>query len=286
MISGEIEHAHPYTDYPFVIAEIKDLTSDTRYFKVKYEKETIKAPLCSYKPGQFVMLSLPGVGEAPFSLSSTPTRPAYIEFGIRKVGSITEALFKMEKGDTVFIRGPYGNGFDMEQMKGRDIIIVSGGLGAVPLRSVLLFLEDRREEYGKVYFLNGAKTPADMLFKEDFLAMHERKIIETYLTVDEDPTNKWPFEIGVVTKLFSKIKEKIDSKNTFALICGPPIMYKYVIKELLELKIPKQNILMTLERRMKCGQGHCGHCAIEGVYTCLDGPVFNFWDYERMKELI
>ncbi|MHA1402002.1 MAG: FAD/NAD(P)-binding protein [Candidatus Heimdallarchaeaceae archaeon] len=286
MISDRSKLDNPYEDHPAQIVGLRDLTSDTRYFKVKFTEPEVHAHTGDYKPGQFAMFSIPGVGEAPFSISSTPTRPAFLEFGIRKVGSFTDALFQFKEGDTVYIRGPYGNGFNMESMKDHDIIVVSGGLGAVPLRSVLLYLEDKREQYGNVFFLNGARTPKDMLFKEDFLAMHERNILETYLTVDQDPTGEWKFDVGVVTKLFEKIKDSVNRENAYALICGPPVMYKFVIKELLDLDIPKRNIMMTLERRMKCGQGHCGHCAIHGVYTCLDGPVFNYWDYERMVELI
>lgn len=266
------------------IRSIKDLTSDIRYFKLRFVDRSIIHE--DYRPGQFAIMSIPGVGEAVFSISSPPTRTDFIEFGIRKVGSFTDAVYKLKPGDIVDIRGPYGNGFDLESLKGRDLIIVSGGLGAVPLRSVLLYIEDRREEYNQVFFLNGARTPADMLFRLDFIAMEQRGIIETHLSVDKDDTGEWPYNEGVVTTLFPKITERIVPEKTTAIICGPPIMYKFVIKELLKLKIPKDQILMTLERRMKCGQGHCGHCAVEGRYTCLEGPVFTYYDVQRIKELI
>ena len=279
------EKGNPYKGFDAEIVEIKDLTHDTRYFKTSYLDNEL-ASTFQYKPGQFVIFSIFGVGEAPFSLSSSPTRPGFLEFGIRKVGSFTDALFKLEEGDVINIRGPYGNGFDVANMTNKDLIIVAGGLGAVPLRSVLLYVEDMRHKYNNVFFLNGARTPADMLFREDFIAMHRRGVIETYLTVDKDPTGEWPYDIGVVTTLFKKIEDRVNSENTVAMICGPPVMYKFVIQELLRLKIPKDHILMTLERRMKCGQGHCGHCAIGGVYTCLDGPVFSYWHVEHIKELI
>ena len=146
--------------------------------------------------------------------------------------------------------------------------------------------EDRREEYNKVFFLNGARSPKDMLYKRDFIAMNQRQIIDTRLAVDEDDTGEWPYNVGFVTQLIPKLGELIDSKNTTAIICGPPIMYKFVIQELLKLNIPKDQILMTLERRMKCGQGHCGHCAVGGRYTCLEGPVFTYYDVQHIKELI
>lgn len=279
------EVRNPYDAFEAEILEIKDLTHDTRYFRTKFVNGDV-ANTFNYKPGQFVIFSIPGVGEAPFSLSSTPTRPGELEFGIRKVGSFTSALFKLGVGDKIGIRGPYGNGFDVHLMGGKDLIIVAGGLGAVPLRSVLLYAEDKRDMFGQVFFLNGARTPADMLFREDFIAMAERGILETHLSVDKDPTGEWPYNVGVVTTLFPKIADRVKSENTIAMVCGPPVMYKFVIQELLKLKIPKDHILMTLERRMKCGQGHCGHCAVEGRYTCLDGPVFTYWHVQHLKELI
>jgi NAD(P)H-flavin reductase len=285
MITQDIdEEINTYEAFPAKILAMKDLTEDTRYFKVRFLDEEIVHE--NYRPGQFAILSIPGVGEAVFSISSPPTRRGFIEFGIRKVGSFTEALFKLKVGDQIYIRGPYGDGFDMEGLRGRDLIIVSGGLGAVPLRSVLLYVEDKREDYNQVFFLNGARSPSDMLFREDFIAMAQRGIIETHLSVDKDDTGEWPYNEGVVTTLFPKIADRVVNEKTTALICGPPIMYKFVIQELLNLKIPKDQILMTLERRMKCGQGHCGHCAVEGRYTCLEGPVFTYYDVQRIKELI
>ncbi len=278
------EGDHAYTTQPAKILAMKDLTEDTRYFKFKFLDESIVEE--DYKPGQFAIMSLPGVGEAVFSISSPPTRTDFIEFGVRKVGSFTEALFNLKVGDIVNLRGPYGDGFDMESLGGKDLIIVSGGLGAIPLRSVLLYVEDRREEFNQVFFLNGARSPADMLYRDDIIAMAQRGIIESHLSVDKDDTGEWPYNEGVVTTLFPKIVDRVVSEKTTAIICGPPIMYKYVIQELLKLKIPKDQILMTLERRMKCGQGHCGHCAIGGRYTCLEGPVFTYYDVQHIKELI
>ena len=284
-VSNGKETINSYKTNPAEILAIQDLTNDTRYFKLRCRDKDMNKNF-QYRPGQFVIFSIPGVGEATFSLSSTPTRRDFIEFGIRKVGTFTEALFKLKKGDTIDIRGPYGDGFEMEDLKGRDLIIVSGGLGAVPLRSVLLYIEDRREEYNKVFFLNGARSPKDMLYRRDFIAMAQRQIIDTHLAVDEDDTGEWPYNVGFVTQLIPKLGEMINSENTTAIICGPPVMYKFVIQELLKLNIPKDQILMTLERRMKCGQGHCGHCAVEGRYTCLEGPVFTYYDVQHIKELI
>ncbi|MCE7743125.1 MAG: hypothetical protein GOP50_11810 [Candidatus Heimdallarchaeota archaeon] len=282
---NKIREDHSYRDFPVEIIGLKDLTSDTRYFKVRCLNEDMKNKF-NYKPGQFVIFSIPGVGEATFSISSPPTRRDFVEFGMRKVGTFTEAFFKLKEGDVFNMRGPYGNGFEMESLKGRDIIIVAGGLGAVPLRSVLLYAEDRREEFNQVFFLNGARSPDDMLFREDFMAMAARGIVDTRLSVDKDPTGEWPYDVGFVTTLIPQLAEKIKAENTTALICGPPGMYRFVIQELLKLNVPKDQILMTLERRMKCGQGHCGHCVVGGRYTCLDGPIFTYYDVQHEKELI
>jgi NAD(P)H-flavin reductase len=170
-------------------------------------------------------------------------------------------------------------------MKGKDVIIVMGGLGAAPLRSVLLYLLDNRDQFGKVILLHGAKRPAEMLLRDEFLSLKKREDLECYLTVDTDDTGKWTEDVGLVTSLFSRL-ENIDPANAFGLVCGPPVMYKFVLEEMLKLDIPKDQILMTLERRMKCGVGKCGHCAIDYIYTCLEGPVFTYWDVIHMRELI
>lgn len=260
------------------------LTEDVMFFQVR-PIDTQRALNLNYLPGQFMMISISGVGEAAFSISSTPSRPGLLEFCIRRVGSVTSALFKMKENSLIGVRGPYGNGFPIDKMKGHDIIIVAGGLGAVPLRSLLLYILDNRDQFGKLYFLYGARKPKDMLFRREFLDLRERDDLVCLLAVDEDDTGKWPCYIGRVTTLFQYISE-IDSENTYAAVCGPPVMYKYVIEKLVKLNIPKHQILMTLERRMKCGVGKCGHCAIEYIYTCIDGPVFTYWDVIHMKELI
>ncbi len=260
------------------------LTKDVKFFQIRF-CQLERAMNFMYKPGQFMMMSVPGIGEAPFSISSTPSRPGLLEFGIRKVGKVTDAIFRLEENGSVYLRGPYGNGFPLEKMQGRDLVIVAGGIGSVPLRSLILYALDNRDKFGQIYFLYGARTPEDMLFRDELLAMRERKDFECLLTVDKDEEGTWPCYTGVVTKLFDKIKG-IDPDRTIAAVCGPPVIYKFVIDELLKLKIPKHQILMTLERRMKCGVGKCGHCVIGYVYTCIEGPVFTYWDVIRMRELI
>ena len=275
---------NPFTPEPARIVRTYHLTDDVKFFQVRFV-DMEKALSFKYSPGQFAMISILGVGEAPFSISSTPSRPGLLEFCIRKAGTVTNALFRLQENSLIGLRGPYGNGFPVDAMKGKDILIVVGGLGAAPLRSVLLYSLDNRDQFSRVSVLYGAKRPAEMIFREEYFALKQRSDLECHLTVDADDTGQWPERTGVVTMLFPHLKE-IDPANTYALVCGPPVMYKFVLKELIKLNIPKDQILMTLERRMKCGVGKCGHCAIDYIYTCLDGPVFTYWDVLHMRELI
>jgi NAD(P)H-flavin reductase len=231
------------------------------------------------------MVSVPGIGEAPISISSSPTRPGTLDLGIRQVGRLTEAVLRLKEKDTMFVRGPYGNHFDISAMEGKDLLIVAGGIGMIPLRSVLLFSLDNKELFKRIVFLYGARTPDERLFKADLAELKERGDVECHYSVDRDPTGKWTDKVGVVTTLFADVKD-IKPESTSVVVCGPPVMYTFVIRELLKLKIPKNQIQMTLERRMKCGIGKCGHCAVDELYVCRDGPVFNYWDVMHFRELI
>jgi NAD(P)H-flavin reductase len=276
--------ANPFLPEIARIVRIYPLTKDVKFFQVRIA-DMEKALSFQYQIGQFAMISVLGAGEAPFSISSTPSRPGLLEFCIRKTGTLTDSLFQLKENDLIGIRGPYGNGFPVEKMQRKNVIIVMGGLGAAPLRSVLLYCLDNRDQFGRIILLHGAKKPDEMLLREEFQSLKQRDDLECYLTVDEDDTGNWSEDIGVVTELFPKLKN-IEPENTFGLVCGPPVMYKFVLKEFLNLDIPKAQILMTLERRMKCGVGKCGHCAIDYIYTCLEGPVFDYWDVTHMRELI
>ena len=280
----QTEQNNPFLPVPARIVRTYPLTEDVNFFQIRIA-DMEKALAFRYQTGQFAMISVRGAGEAPFSISSSPSRPGLLEFCIRKTGTVTDALFRLKENDLIGLRAPYGKGFPVDKMRNKDILIVMGGLGAAPLRSVLLYCLDNRDQFGRVILLHGAKKPDDMLLREEFLSLKRREDLECYLTVDEDDTGKWTEDIGVVTKLYSKLKD-INPENTYGLVCGPPIMYKFVLKEMLKINIPRDQILMTLERRMKCGVGKCGHCAIDYIYTCLDGPVFTYWDVIHMRELI
>jgi sulfhydrogenase subunit gamma (sulfur reductase) len=280
-----ILESNPYSPEPMRLIRRYPLTEDVHFFQVR-AVDMEKALNLRYLPGQFMMVSLPGYGEAPFSISSTPSRPGLVEFGIRKVGRMTNAVFQLKENSVFGVRGPYGNGFPIDKIEGNDLIIVMGGLGAVPLRSLLLYALDNRDRFRKIYLLHGAKTPSEMLFRQEFIDMKTREDLVCLLTVDQDDTGEWPYHTGVVTRLFSQLTD-INPQKTFVAVCGPPVMYKFVVAELLKRQIPKHQILMTLERRMKCGVGKCGHCIIGGyIYTCMEGPVFSYWDVLHMKGLI
>jgi len=277
---------NPYRPFLAKVDDIAEIGKDARYFKISFLDEEIQRNF-DYKPGQFMMWNFLGSGEAPFSISSSPTRKGYLEFGIRRVGRVTNKIFELKVGDIIAVRGPYGNGFDMERLRGRNIILVMGGLGAVPLRSVLIYILDRRDMFGKVWVLHGSKSPDEFLFKEWFFMLKETVgDIEFYYSVDADPQGVWPYDIGVVTTLFKYIDD-FGEGITNAIICGPPVMYKFVVKELLKRGIPEHRILMTLERRMHCGIGKCGRCRSGNIYICRDGPVFSYSDVIiKSKELV
>lgn len=282
--SKAIVQKNPFLPEPARIVRTYPLTDDVNFFQVRIA-DMEKALSFRYDVGQFAMMTVLGAGEAPFSISSTPSRPGLLEFCVRRTGTVTSKLFALKENDLVGIRGPFGNGFPVDKMEGKDIIIVMGGLGAAPLRSILLYCLDNRDMFGRVILLHGAKQPAEMLFRDELIDLKKRDDLECYLTVDQDDTGEWNLNVGVVTTLFPRL-EDIHPENTVGVVCGPPVMYKFVLQEFLKLNIPKDQILMTLERRMKCGVGKCGHCAIDYIYTCLEGPVFSYWDVTHMRELI
>ncbi|MFH1940561.1 MAG: FAD/NAD(P)-binding protein [bacterium] len=276
---------NPYWAEPVRLIRRYPMKENVHFFQVR-AVDMDKALHLDYSPGQFMMISLPGVGEAPFSISSTPSRPGLLEFGIKRVGNMTNAIFRLKENDVFGVRGPYGNGFPVDRMRGHDLVIIMGGLGAVPLRSLLLYALDNRDQFGKLALIHGARNPSDMLFAEEFFHMMDRDDLECYLTVDQDDTGRWPYDTGLVTRLIPRLSG-IDPEKTFVTVCGPPVMYKFVVAEILKLHVPKHQILMTLERRMKCGVGKCGHCIIGGyIYTCFEGPVFSYWDVLHMQGLI
>jgi len=265
------------------IVRILPQIEEHRLFQLRFEDSEMKRRF-TYRPGQFVELSVIGTGEAPISISSSPTRPEVIDLCVRKIGRVTEALFRLPPNSLVGLRGPYGNGFPVEEMEEKNLLIVAGGLGMAPLRSLLWYALDNRSKFKEIILMLGVKTSEEMLFKYELLSLLDRTDIKCLLTVDKDEEGTWPAQVGVVTKLFDAVE--VAPEITYAAVCGPPIMYKFVLRKLLERNLPKDRILMSLERRMKCGVGKCGHCSIGYKYTCIDGPIFTYWDAINLPEMI
>jgi len=236
------------------------------------------------EPGQFVEVSLMGVGEGPISISSSPSRSnGTFELCIRRVGDLTGALHQLQAGDVVGVRGPFGHGFPINKMRGKDVLFAAGGLGLAPLRSLINQVLDERGAFGRVIILYGTKNPNELLFKDELSEWAGRADVEFHLTVDRGDES-WKGHVGVITTLFPHVT--INPRNTVAATCGPPIMYRFVLMELLGKGIPETQIYLSLERRMKCGVGKCGHCQINNYYCCQDGPVFTYAQIKGTEEAL
>lgn len=261
------------------IKDVKKTTADTTLFKIVFrDKQPGSSKEQDYKPGQFVQFSLLGLGEVPISIASSPMQKGYLEFLVREVGAVTSAIGELKANDEIGIRGPYGNYFPLDEIQGSNLIFVSGGCGLAPLRSVIHYVFDKRENYGDISILYGARTSEDIVFKDELDSWKAKGDCKIYLSVESGPTcagcNR-----GVVTSLFSKLGAVAKQK---ILICGPSIMIHYAMEGLLKLGALEDNIFVTLERYMKCGVGKCGHCYIGSKYVCIDGPVFS---YKQLRNL-
>lgn len=268
---------------PVSIVRTLPQIKDHRLFQLKLEDGTTWESF-GHQPGQFIEVSIFGKGEAPISISSPPTRPDTLEICVRKTGKVTDALFEMSKGSVFNIRGPYGRGFPVEQLKGKKLLLVAGGLGLAPLRSLLLYSLDKRKDFGDIILMYGTNNPDNVLFKYELLSFFDRDDINYLYSVDRDDEGIWKQYVGVVTGLFDRTD--LSPAETYAVMCGPPVMYKFVLQKLLKLGFAKEHIFMSLERMMKCGVGKCGHCAFGDKYCCIEGPVFPYPEIENIKEAI
>ncbi len=241
-----------------------------------------------FKAGQFVMLEVPGIGEAPFSISSAPSRHGDIELCIRAVGTLTNFLSRLGRGVMVGISGPFGTCFPVEDMVGQDVLLVAGGLGIVPLRAPMMTVLENRSRYGRVDIMYGARRPSELLFGYQH-AMWRQFDVGLEVIVDQGEEG-WQGAVGLITDLLAKRLAQGNrgqlSKETNAIVCGPPVMFKYVCDMLLKAGLPMEKIFVSLERRMHCGRGKCCRCNIGSTYTCLDGPVFDYWTVLNLKEAI
>jgi len=264
------------------IKRAEKLTENEMFFEIELDDHK----KLGHKPGQFVEVSIFGVGEAPISVSSGSSSKLSFDLVVRRVGNVTSRLFKMKPGDKIGIRGPFGNGFDVKNFEKKHLLLSSGGLGIAPMRSLIQYVLDpnNRKKYKDITILYGAKQPNALLFLDEVKEWSKVHNVKCEITVDEcAESDCWTGCTGLITTLYPKIKlDRYDSENTIAVIIGPPVVYKYIIKCLETLGIQDGNIYVSLERRMKCGVGKCGHCQINGVYVCKEGPVFN---YNQIKDL-
>ena len=235
-----------------------------------------------YVPGQILEVGVMGYGEIPIGLASSPTRTGTFDIVVRTVGRVSTAINAKEVGESLLIRGPLGHGFDLDSLRGYDVLIVAGGIGLCPTRSLVQYILDKREEFGRFVLFYGARDPLQLLFTEDRVEWRASRAVEYHETVDRADVT-WTGNVGVITTLFNKVQLSPDTR---VVICGPPVMFEFVIRELDRLGVVRENVFVDLERRMKCGVGKCGHCQINDKYCCIDGPVFTFSEIHELEEAI
>jgi len=260
------------------ITGIRAETPDIKTFTLRFQDEKVRQSF-DYKPGQFVEFSVFNEGEAPFCISNSPTRKTGIECSVKKMGKVTQALHELNIGDTVGVRGPYGNGFPVENLKGKKLLFVAGGIGLAPLRSLINYCMDKRDDFGEITIVNGARTSKDLVYKDEYPIWEKAKDTRLHLTVDCQEDN-WTCMVGVVPRILEQLKPTCE--GSVAIVCGPPIMIRFTIPVLLKIGYCPEAIITTLEMKMACGVGKCGRCNVGHRYICKDGPVFN---YAQLKEL-
>jgi NAD(P)H-flavin reductase len=266
---------NPYESVPVTITEIVEETPNIRTFRLGPKK------VLSFEAGQFVELTVPGKGEAPFTPSSSPFDAEKIEITIMKVGRVTSALFDLKVGDTLGIRGPYGKRYPLEKFKGRDILILGGGVGLAPLRSLFLALVHQRDRYGKLFLRYGARTPEEIVYKRLLPGWAKLPGVDVAQTVDVGDAS-WTGTVGVVTVLLQEMP--CDVRTSVAVVCGPPLMMKFGTLRLLEGGFPDESIYLSMEKNMSCGLGQCGHCRLGVYFTCKDGPVLTWAQVKDCEE--
>lgn len=273
---------NPYLPQKAKIVEIIQETTSDLDIKT-YRLKFADGYKMGFMPGQFVEMSIPGVGEAPFGFASSPLNTEYIDLSIKRVGRLTEAIHNLSPGSAVWIRGPFGNTFPVKDMEGSKILIIAGGLGLAPLRPLILYMLDNqnRDKYLGIKMLLAARSTGDFIYRREYNQWEKTKDTKIIKTID-NPEDGWDGKVGFPHNLIGEMD--IDINNTYAVLCGPPIMIKFVSAKLVELGMPKEKILTTLEMRMTCGVGKCGKCNIGHQYVCIDGPVFNMAQLSEMPD--
>ncbi|MGB4704260.1 MAG: FAD/NAD(P)-binding protein [Candidatus Saccharicenans sp.] len=263
------------------VVEIRDEIPEVKTFFFTFDRPEIEEAF-RIRSGQFIMCTVFGAGEFAVSLPFSPENDRK-HISVRNVGKVTAALHSLEPGDKIGIRGPFGNGFPFEEIKGKNVVYVAGGIGLIPLRSSIVHVLQHRQEFGRVMLVYGARSSRDLMYKESIREWKATSGFETYFTIDR-PEPGWNGEVGFVNQLVARIDLPVE--NTVAFVCGPPVMFNSVIKELKIKGIKEQNIYSTLERHMKCGIGKCQHCAIGRTLVCVDGPVYTYRQIKTLGEQI
>ncbi|MFQ5875298.1 MAG: FAD/NAD(P)-binding protein, partial [Dehalococcoidia bacterium] len=258
----------------------RDLATNIKLFQVELNDPEEREGF-AYRPGQFAFVSAFGVGEAPFCLTSAPSRGQILEFAINKVGTVTSALHRLGEGDIIGVRGPFGNWFPLEEMRGKNIIILGGGIGGAPLRPVIHTILDNRADYGKLTLLWAARLPSLLIFTEEFDDWRAAPDTELHLTVDRGDET-WTGNVGLITELLEKAAP--SPENAVTITCGPPIMIKFTMLTLEKLGFTRNQMIITLEAKMKCGMGKCGRCNLGEKFVCTDGPVFSYAEVSKFLE--
>jgi NAD(P)H-flavin reductase len=267
---------------PFLgrLVDIQDMAPEIKFFRVEMLDEGSDA-FQMYQPGQFAFVSAFGIGEAPFGIAGTPNGNHTLEFAVQRHGAVTTEMHELGVGDIIGIRGPLGNFFPMDEFKGKDLLVLGGGIGGAPLRPIIQTILDNRSDYGTLTILWAARNPSLLLFRDEYSKWRNSPNTELHLTVDEADQD-WKGHVGLITQLLEEIAPK--SKNTIAITCGPPIMIFYVDKMLSSLGFYPEQSYVTLEARMHCGVGKCGRCNLGEKLICVDGPVFSMAEIGGMLE--
>jgi NAD(P)H-flavin reductase len=268
----------PLVTQPYRVKRVLNETHDT--FTLHLEPENGRDANFSFKAGQFNMLYMYGFGEIPISISGDPDKPQQLVHTTRAVGTVTKSMRQLKRGHVLGVRGPYGTDWPMDELKGRDVVFVAGGIGLAPLRSAMYQVVTRRELYGKVVLLYGTRTPIDILFRKELERWKSRFDLDIFVTVDR-AVGAWRGHVGVVTQLVARAP--FDPRNTVTLICGPEVMMRFSILEFEKRGVTPDRIYVSMERNMKCGIGHCGHCQFGPSFVCKNGPVYR---YDKVNKLI
>jgi len=274
------ETPNPMKPYLGTLTGVKDLATDIKLLQVRLN-EDVERERFVYAPGQFAFLSAFGVGEAPFGLASVPWRSEDLEFAVMAVGTVTSALHRMEPGQTVGVRGPLGNSFPMSDFRGKDVVVLGGGIGGAPLRPVIQTILENRDDFGHLDILWAARKPSLLVFADEYDEWQAAPDTALHLTVDS-ADGDWTGHVGLITDLLEKVSP--SPANAVAIICGPPNMIKFTALTLSRLGFAPQQMTMTLEAKMKCGIGKCGRCNLGDRFVCIHGPVFVYTEVADFLE--